>query len=178
MYIYVYIRSTDLNTCDFFLWGYMKEEVHRVRPGRIAEVKQLIREFLASIDEGLLQRVTSISMSRVRRCFAAMEETLSWCVKHVKKQFFHFQMRPVSLTCLFVYVNYLLFLLIISDFPIRNRLVRQFWKMRQICCWLSCEETTNFPPRLNLFLTKTFTIQAQFLWASRTLHISWNPFLF
>ena len=52
-------RSLDLNPCNFFLWGYMKEEVHRAQPGSAAEVKQLIWEFLASTDEDLLQRVTS-----------------------------------------------------------------------------------------------------------------------
>ena len=70
-------RSPDLNPCDFFLWGYMKEEAHRAQPGSTAEVKQPIREFLASIDEDLLQRVTSQFRSRVIRCIAAQEELFS-----------------------------------------------------------------------------------------------------
>ena len=64
-------RSPDLNSCDFFLWGYMKEEIHRAQPGSTEDVKQMIREFLASISEDLLQRVTNQFMSRVRRCIAA-----------------------------------------------------------------------------------------------------------
>ena len=64
-------RSPDLNPCDFFLWGYMKEEVHRSQPGSIAEVKQLIREFLASINADILQRVNTQFLSRVRKCIVA-----------------------------------------------------------------------------------------------------------
>ena len=49
----------------------MKEEVHRSQPGSIAEVKQLIREFLASINADILQRVNSQFLSRVRKCIVA-----------------------------------------------------------------------------------------------------------
>ena len=64
-------RSPDLNPLDFFLWGYMKEEIHRAQPGSTEEVKQLIREFLLSISEDLLQRVTKQFISRVRKCIEA-----------------------------------------------------------------------------------------------------------
>ena len=64
-------RSPDLNPLDFFLWGNMKEEIHRAQPGSTAEVKQLIREFLSSISEDLLQRVTKQFISRLRRCIEA-----------------------------------------------------------------------------------------------------------
>ena len=61
-------RSPDINPLDFFLWGYMKEEIHRAQPGSIAEVKQLIQNFMTSISEDLLQRVTRQFVSRIRRC--------------------------------------------------------------------------------------------------------------
>ena len=64
-------RSPDLNPLDFFIWGYMKEEIHRAQPGSIAEVKQLIENFMASITEDLLQRVTGQFVSRIRRCIEA-----------------------------------------------------------------------------------------------------------
>ena len=64
-------RSPDLNPLDFFLWGYMKEQIHRAQPGSIAEVKQLIENFMASITEDLLQRVTGQFVSRIRRCIEA-----------------------------------------------------------------------------------------------------------
>ena len=64
-------RSPDLNPCDFYLWSYMKEEVHRCQPRSIAEVEQLIREFLASINADILQRVNSQFLSRVRKCIVA-----------------------------------------------------------------------------------------------------------
>ena len=64
-------RSPDLNPCDFFLWGYMKEEVHRSQPGSNAEVKQLIQEFLASINADILQCVNSQFLSQVRKFIVA-----------------------------------------------------------------------------------------------------------
>ena len=64
-------RSPDLNPLDFFLWGYMKEEIHRAQPGSITEVKQLIENFMASITEDLLQRVTGQFVSRIRKCIEA-----------------------------------------------------------------------------------------------------------
>ena len=65
--------SPDLNPCEFFLRGYMKE-VHRAQPGSTAEVKQLIQELLASIDEERLQRVTIQFSFRVKRCIATSGE--------------------------------------------------------------------------------------------------------
>ena len=64
-------RSPDLNPCDFFLWGYMKQDIHRAQPGSTEDVKQKIREFMAEISEDLLQRVNNQFMSRVGRCIAA-----------------------------------------------------------------------------------------------------------
>ena len=58
-------RLPDLNPCDFFLWGYMKEEIHRVQPGSNGDRKHLIREFIAAISEDLLQRVIKQFTSRV-----------------------------------------------------------------------------------------------------------------
>ena len=56
-------RSPDLNPLDFFLWGYMKEEIHRAQPGSITEIKQLIENFMASITEDLLQISTRLTFS-------------------------------------------------------------------------------------------------------------------
>ena len=61
------LRSSDLNPLDFFLWGYMKEDIHPAQPDSIAEVKQLIQNFMASISEDLLQWVTGQFVSRIRR---------------------------------------------------------------------------------------------------------------
>jgi len=64
--------SSVLNPLDFFVWGYMKDEIHRAQPGSIAEVKQMIQNFMASIiSEDLLQRVTGQFVSRIRRCIEA-----------------------------------------------------------------------------------------------------------
>ena len=73
--------STDLNPLDMFLWGCIKEEIHRAQPGSTAEVKQLIREFLSSISEDLMQRVTRQFISQVRRCIEARGRFSGRCVK-------------------------------------------------------------------------------------------------
>ena len=78
-------RSPNLNPCDLFLSAYMKEEVQRVEPGCAAEVKQLIREFLASTDEGLLQRVTSQFRSPVIRCIAVCGGVFELMCRYVIK---------------------------------------------------------------------------------------------
>ena len=64
-------RSPDLNPLDFFLWGYMKQKIHEAHPGSLAEVKQLIEDFMASISQDLLQRVMNQFCSRIRKCIEA-----------------------------------------------------------------------------------------------------------
>ena len=64
--------SLDLNPLDFFfLWGYVKEVIHRAWPCSIAEVKQLIQNFMTFISEDLLLRVIGQFVSRIRRCIEA-----------------------------------------------------------------------------------------------------------
>ena len=77
----------DLNPLDFFLWGYMKEEIHRAQPGSIAEVKQLIENFIASITEDLLQRVTGQFVSRIRRCIEANAGVFEYQINHTNRNF-------------------------------------------------------------------------------------------
>ena len=64
-------RSPDLNPLDFFFWAYMKQKIHESSPRNLEDVKNLIREFVNSISEELLQRVTAQFCSRVNRCIEA-----------------------------------------------------------------------------------------------------------
>lgn len=42
-------HSPDLNVCDFFLWGYLKDRVYKTNPQTIEELKERITEEIRSI---------------------------------------------------------------------------------------------------------------------------------
>ena len=50
-------RSPDLNPCDYFLWGYIKDEVYRKRPKTIEELKE---EIIIQIN-----KISKVTLSRV-----------------------------------------------------------------------------------------------------------------
>jgi len=50
-------RSPDLNTCDFFLWGYLKSQMYKKKPRTMVDLKQNIRDEVATISPTMLQRV-------------------------------------------------------------------------------------------------------------------------
>ena len=54
----------DLNRMNFFLLGYMKEEIHQAWPDSITECKQRIQNFIISIPDDLLQRLIGRFVSR------------------------------------------------------------------------------------------------------------------
>jgi hypothetical protein len=52
----LYIVKNLLQRLYFFLWGYVKDIVHRTKVRDIANLKQRIADAIATIDEGMLQR--------------------------------------------------------------------------------------------------------------------------
>ena len=51
-------RSPDLTPCDFFLWGFVKDRVFvPPLPLNLDDLKQRIRQAVASVDADMLQRV-------------------------------------------------------------------------------------------------------------------------
>jgi len=61
-------RSPDLNTCDFFLWGYLKSKVYEKKPRTTEYLKQNIRDEVAAISPTMLQRVMRNFQKRLREC--------------------------------------------------------------------------------------------------------------
>ena len=61
-------RSPDLNPCDFFLWGYLKSKVYSNRPQSIEELKDAIRQEIASIPHEMIHRVIDNFRERLRQC--------------------------------------------------------------------------------------------------------------
>ena len=54
-------RSPDLTPCDFFLWGWVKEEIYRRRPQTLSELETLIQTVLTSVPlDFLLKSVDAI----------------------------------------------------------------------------------------------------------------------
>lgn len=49
-------RSPDLTPCDFFLWGWAKEEVYRTKPRTLDELEDRIREVFAEVPAEFLQK--------------------------------------------------------------------------------------------------------------------------
>ena len=50
-------RSPDLTPCDFYLWGYTKEEVYKTKPRTLEDLETRIREVLNDIPDDILQEV-------------------------------------------------------------------------------------------------------------------------
>jgi len=61
-------RSPDLTTCDFFLWGYLKSYVYTHKPRTLSDLKEVIREELATIDREILERVYADFQRRLENC--------------------------------------------------------------------------------------------------------------
>jgi hypothetical protein len=61
-------RSPDLTTCDFFLWGYLKSHVYTHKPRTLSDLKEAIREEVATIDREMLERVYADFQQRFENC--------------------------------------------------------------------------------------------------------------
>ena len=63
-------RSPDLTILDFFVWGYLKEQVYATRPRDRDELKQRIREACARITPEMLRAAQRSFIERVNLCAA------------------------------------------------------------------------------------------------------------
>ena len=59
-------RSSNLNACDFYLWGYRKSKVYEKKPRTTVDLKQNIRDKMAAISPTMLQRVVQNFQKRLR----------------------------------------------------------------------------------------------------------------
>ena len=63
--------SPDLNLCDYFLWGALKDTVFQKSPTTVQELEQLICESCATISIDTLQKVTQNFVFRLRQLCTA-----------------------------------------------------------------------------------------------------------
>ena len=61
-------RSPDLAPCDFFLWGYLKEQVYKHKPQTIEELKARITQIIKEIPPTMLNRVMETFKKRLNDC--------------------------------------------------------------------------------------------------------------
>ena len=61
-------RSPNLSACDYFLGGYLKSRVFVSKPRTVAELKQSIKEEIASIPEQMTRRVMENGGVRLKQC--------------------------------------------------------------------------------------------------------------
>lgn len=75
-------RSPDLSSCDFFLWGYLKERVYVHKPRTLLELKEAITEEVRAIDLELLARVMDNFRRRIENCIQEDGHHLSDIIFH------------------------------------------------------------------------------------------------
>ncbi|PSN49460.1 hypothetical protein C0J52_06588 [Blattella germanica] len=66
-------RSPDLSPCDFFLWGWAKDEVYRTKPRTLNELEARIREVLANISHKSVDSIPGHLRSLVNATGAYIE---------------------------------------------------------------------------------------------------------
>lgn len=66
--------SPDLNVCDFFLWGYLKDRVYKTPLGNVDELAQRIIDEIGAINEEIRQRATLAFESRLHHLVASKGE--------------------------------------------------------------------------------------------------------
>jgi hypothetical protein len=61
-------RSPDLNPCDFYLWGNLKDKVYSNNPHTLVKLKQSIRKTISSIEVSELKLVSNNIFKRLEVC--------------------------------------------------------------------------------------------------------------
>ena len=57
----------DVTPCDFFLWGWLKEQVYFIKPTTLEELEGQIREVISSIPQELLVKSVDAVPSRLKK---------------------------------------------------------------------------------------------------------------
>lgn len=64
-------RSPDLTPLDYFLWGFLKNEVYKTQPRNSLELKNQIRQACAEITPATLRKVMANNRKRIEACIRA-----------------------------------------------------------------------------------------------------------
>ena len=61
-------RSPDKSPLDYYLWGGCEAEVRRVKPNNLEELKEVVNDFVASLDEDKVRRAVRDVRPRAELC--------------------------------------------------------------------------------------------------------------
>ncbi|GBL80916.1 hypothetical protein AVEN_26325-1 [Araneus ventricosus] len=64
-------HSPDLTPMDFFLWGYLKQQVYATPPPTLQDLQRRITNACASVTPAILHRVQRQVQARVQMCIVA-----------------------------------------------------------------------------------------------------------
>jgi hypothetical protein len=57
--------SPDLNPCDYFLWGFLKDRVYSENIGNVSLLKERIKQYCAEISEEICKNVVKDLLFRL-----------------------------------------------------------------------------------------------------------------
>lgn len=63
-------RSPDLTPCDFFLWGWLKDQVYETKPKTLEELEERIQEVMSSIPQEFLVKSVDAIPGRLEKLVA------------------------------------------------------------------------------------------------------------
>ena len=78
--------SPELNPCDYFLWGYLKDKVFSSSPRTLRELKERIKESCVQVTRGMLTRVVQnfvLHLQAVRESQGAHNEQVIHSATHM-----------------------------------------------------------------------------------------------
>ena len=64
-------RSPDLTPCDFYLWGYTKEEVYKTKPRTLEDLEIRVQQVLNAIPNDILLKVVRFVPGRLMKLVEA-----------------------------------------------------------------------------------------------------------
>ncbi|GBN08675.1 hypothetical protein AVEN_229164-1 [Araneus ventricosus] len=64
-------RSPNLTPMDFFLWGYLKQQVYATPPPTLQDLQRRITDACANVTPAMLHRVQREVQARVQMCIVA-----------------------------------------------------------------------------------------------------------
>ena len=67
--------SPDINPCDFFLWGYLKELVYKPLPANLPELKEKVRLAFRDLPESMVARAVYGMKKRSKKLLKTGGET-------------------------------------------------------------------------------------------------------
>ena len=75
-----------MNPCDFFLWGFMKDQVYQPMPTTTKQLKQKITDVFLSIPEETVKKAVLSMKSRAQKLVAVEGRGL----KGIKYQYYYY----------------------------------------------------------------------------------------